>query len=188
LTIVAAGFHPRQRFGVWFRCPFAGTVFDGIQIPLTTDGAGVEAQFRLFFKLLNLLRAQTTGALLWFHVQLGNDCQPPRWMRVGVTKTVNLIVIGNNKQKGWRVSTDKWTQNPSAAGPLRADSNQVDAIPEVRIVCPKQENKRRTSPTTCTRLGAKRQRLANVLCPLFKSRHRSCDSVRVLLLFGLKEL
>ncbi len=59
-----AVFHPWQRFGVWFRSPFAGAVFDGIQIPLTADDAGVEAQFRFLFKLLNLHRVQTASALL----------------------------------------------------------------------------------------------------------------------------
>jgi hypothetical protein len=76
LTILDAGFHPRQRFGVWFRCPSAGTAFDGIEIPLTADSAGVKAQFRFLLKLLNLLRAQTTSALLWFHVQPRNECRP----------------------------------------------------------------------------------------------------------------
>jgi hypothetical protein len=33
----------------------------------------MEAQFRFLFKLLNLLRAQTASALLWFHAQLGNE-------------------------------------------------------------------------------------------------------------------
>lgn len=52
----------REWFVVRFRDPFAKTVPDRIEVPLTTDCTGVKPQVGFLFQLLNLFRAQTAEA------------------------------------------------------------------------------------------------------------------------------